>query len=82
MLHHTICLCVVSMCWVFWYIFIGCFGIEMKKIDSQRLIICDLQSELFVKSRTLECSSEIFIRRFMNSKIVKLYDNEQIKKKS
>lgn len=50
----------------------------MKKIDSQRLIICDLQSELFVKSRTLECSSEIFIRRFMNSKIVKLYDNEQI----
>lgn len=50
----------------------------MKRIDNTGLILCDLQAELFEKSLILECSSEIFIRRFMNSKIVKSFDTEQI----
>lgn len=50
----------------------------MRIIDNNGLILCDLQSELFEKSLSLDCSSEIFIRRFMNSKIVKQFDSTQI----
>lgn len=50
----------------------------MKKIDNNGLILCDLQSELFQKSLELDCSSEIFIRRFMNSNIVKHFDSCQL----
>ena len=50
----------------------------MRTIDNNGLILCDLQSELFEKSLSLDCSSEIFIRRFMNSKIVKQFDSTQI----
>ena len=50
----------------------------MKTIDNNGLILCDLQSELFEKSTSLDCSSEIFIRRFMNSKVVKKFDSTQI----
>ena len=50
----------------------------MRTIDNDGLILCDLQSELFENSLILDCSSEIFIRRFMNSKIVKRFDSTQI----
>lgn len=50
----------------------------MRTIDNNGLILCDLQSELFEKSLSLDCSSEIFIRRFMHSKIVKQFDSTQI----
>ncbi len=50
----------------------------MRTIDNDGLILCDLQSELFEHSLTLDCSSLIFIRRFMNSKIVKRFDSTQI----
>lgn len=50
----------------------------MRILDNNGLILCDLQSELFEKSLSLDCSSEIFIRRFMNSKIVKQFDSTQI----
>ena len=50
----------------------------MRKLDNNGLILCDLQSDLFEKSLSLECSSEIFIRRFMNSKIAKQFDSTQI----
>lgn len=50
----------------------------MRTIDNNGFILCDLQSELFENSLTLDCSSEIFIRRFMNSKIVKRFDSTQI----
>lgn len=50
----------------------------MRKIDNLGLILCDLQSELFEESHKLNCSSEVFIRRFMNSNIVKEFDKEAI----
>lgn len=50
----------------------------MKEIDNKGLLLCDLQSELFEYSICLECSSEIFIRRFMHSKVANRFDTLQI----
>ena len=41
----------------------------MKEIDSDGLLLAKLQAETFSSSLKLNCSSEVFIRRFMNSKI-------------
>lgn len=42
----------------------------MKEIDRDGLLLCEIQAELFEKSMLkVSCSSEVFIRRFMNSKI-------------
>lgn len=51
----------------------------MRKIDKDGLLLCDLQARTFEKA--IDCtsvSSEIFIRRFMNSAIAKEMDNESI----
>ena len=51
----------------------------MKKINKQGLHLCDLQAKTFECSIDLtSVSSEIFIRRFMNSQIAKLMDNESV----
>lgn len=51
----------------------------MRKIDSIGLLLCDLQGEAFERSIELtETSSEIFMRRFMYSKTVKMLDDETI----
>ena len=50
----------------------------MRTIDNNGLVLCDLQSDLFEKSIYLDCSSEIFIRRFMNSKVAKQFDSTQV----
>lgn len=51
----------------------------MKKIDKDGLLLCDLQAKTFECAIDLtSVSSEIFIRRFMNSKIAKAMDNESI----
>ena len=50
----------------------------MRTIDNNGLVLCDLQSDLFEKSICLDCSSEIFIRRFMNSKVAKQFDSTQV----
>ena len=48
----------------------------MKKIDSLELKICSYQAVLFENSiEKTECSSAIFIRRFMNSDIAKRMDS-------
>lgn len=48
----------------------------MKEFDRDAMILCDTQAELFERSTTeLDCSSEVFIRRFMNSKIAKELDS-------
>lgn len=51
----------------------------MKKIDKDGLLLCELQAKAFELSaeRSLS-SSEIFIRRFMNSLIAKSIDNDAI----
>lgn len=51
----------------------------MKKMDSDGLLLCDLQGNTFELSiETTSTSSEIFMRRFMYSKTVKMMDNEGI----
>ena len=48
----------------------------MRKIDKDGLILCDIQSQAFELSISLlDTSSEVFIRRFMNSEIAKDMDN-------
>ena len=51
---------------------------EIKKINSDGLLLCELQAKAFENSiDKMESSSEIFIRRFMKSKIAKRLDNIQ-----
>ncbi len=48
----------------------------MKKIDEDGLLLCKLQAEAFELSISeSDTSSCIFIRRFMNSEVAKLFDN-------
>ena len=42
----------------------------MRKIDRDGLLLCDIQAELFEQSvSVLDMSSEIFVRRFMHSRV-------------
>lgn len=51
----------------------------VKKIDKDGLLLCELQAKAFEKSRKMQgCSSEIFIRRFMNSSIARQFDDTSI----
>ena len=51
----------------------------MKKIDKDGLLLCELQATAFENSiDKMGSSSEIFIRRFMRSKIAKRLDNESV----
>lgn len=51
----------------------------MRKIDKDGLLLCDLQAKVFEAAVDFtEISSEVFIRRFMNSKIAKKMDNESV----
>lgn len=51
----------------------------MKKINKDGLILCDLQAKAFEMSIDItETSSEIFMRRFMHSKIAKILDSSAI----
>lgn len=48
----------------------------MKKMDSLGLKMCNYQATLFERSKySADCSSKIFIRRFMNSKLAKRMDD-------
>lgn len=52
---------------------------EIKKINRDGLLLCELQAKAFENSiDKMESSSEIFIRRFMKSKIAKRLDNQSI----
>ena len=49
---------------------------KAKKIDKDGLLLCELQGKTFEQSAAkTNCSSEIFIRRFMHSNIVNQIDN-------
>ena len=51
----------------------------MKKMNKDGLLLCELQATAFENSADkIDSSSEIFIRRFMNSKIARRLDNESI----
>lgn len=52
---------------------------DIKKINRDGLLLCELQAKAFENSiDQMESSSEIFIRRFMKSKIAKRLDNQSI----
>ena len=51
----------------------------MRKITNDGLLLCKIQAETFENSiDKMDTSSEIFVRRFMRSSIVKQLDNEAI----
>ena len=51
----------------------------MRKIDKDGLILCELQATVFENSiDKMDSSSEIFIRRFMKSKIVRKFDDGSV----
>ena len=51
----------------------------MKKMDKDGLLLCDMQAKAFELSVTAQdTSSEVFIRRFMNSEVAKLLDNKAV----
>ena len=51
----------------------------MIKIDKDGLLLCDIQAKAFEMSASaLETSSEVFIRRFMNSDAAKQLDNKAV----
>lgn len=55
------------------------YGENMKKVDKDGLLLCDLQGRAFELSvDKTSVSSEIFIRRFMNSRMVKMIDSNDI----
>lgn len=51
----------------------------MRKIDKDGLLLCELQAKTFeLSAEATEVSSEIFIRRFMNSLVSKSMDSGEI----
>ena len=48
----------------------------MREFDHDGLLLCSIQSRLFEETlEKVDCSSEVFIRRYMNSKIVNTLDS-------
>ncbi len=51
----------------------------MRKMDKDGLLLCDLQAKAFeIAVDFAQVSSEVFIRRFMNSNVAKAMDNESV----
>ncbi len=46
----------------------------MKKFDHDGLLLAEYQGKLFEKSTELECSSAVFLRRFLHSDFLKRMD--------
>ena len=47
----------------------------MRKFDHNGLLLAEYQAKLFEKSVELNCSSPIFLRRFLHSDLLKMLDN-------
>ena len=54
----------------------------MKEFDHDGLLLAEFQGKLFEKSVDLNCSSPIFIRRFLHSNILKKIDENNPQKLS
>ncbi len=50
----------------------------MRKFDHDGLLLSEYQGKLFGKSTELNCSSPVFIRRFLHSDLLKKLDNENV----
>lgn len=49
----------------------------MKKLDYNGLLLCEYQAKLFEKSLELDCSTPIFMRRFMKSSLARELDKNE-----
>lgn len=49
----------------------------MKEFDHNGLMLAEYQGKLFEKSSELDCSSSIFIRRFLHSELLNDLDNSK-----
>lgn len=47
----------------------------IQEITHDGLLLCDIQANTFEQSIQLACSSEVFIRRFMNSEVATEFDS-------
>ncbi|MCF0228318.1 MAG: antitoxin [Parasporobacterium sp.] len=47
----------------------------MREFDHNGLLLAEYQGKLFEKSEEMQCSSPIFIRRFLHSDLLKSLDN-------
>lgn len=50
----------------------------MREFDHNGLLLAEYQAKLFEKSTELNCSTPIFIRRFLNSKLLKKLDENNL----
>ncbi len=50
----------------------------MKKFDHDGFLITEYQGKLFEKSVELNCSSPIFMRRFLHSNLLEKLDNTHV----
>lgn len=50
----------------------------MRKFDHDGLLLSEYQGKLFEKSTELNCSSPVFIRRFLHSDLLEKLDNENV----
>ena len=50
----------------------------MKEFDHDGLLLAEFQGKLFEKSTELNCSTGVFLRRFMHSDLVKMLDMNDI----
>ena len=51
----------------------------MKKFDHNGLLLAEYQGKLFEKSSELNCSTAIYIRRFLHSDLLKKLDKNDPK---
>lgn len=49
----------------------------MREFDHNGLLLAEYQAKLFEKSTELECSSAVFIRRFLHSELLRRLDTNQ-----
>lgn len=47
----------------------------MKNFDHNGLLLCEFQGKIFEKSAELDCSSSVFLRRFLHSNLSKALDD-------
>ena len=50
----------------------------MREFDHDGLLLCEFQGKLFEKSAELECSTSVFLRRFLHSDLLKNIDTNMV----
>ncbi len=53
-------------------------NIKMRKFDHNALLLAEFQGKIFEKSEEMNCSSPIFLRRFLHSNLLRDLDSGNI----